>query len=67
MPGPLFGLIPACHTPLHPDGTLNLGMVEKQAELYLESGLRSVFVGGTTGEFTSLTAQERMVLAQRLV
>jgi N-acetylneuraminate lyase len=65
MPGPLFGLIPACHSPLHPDGTLNLGMVEKQAELYLESGLRSVFVAGTTGEFTSLTVEERIVLAQR--
>ena len=65
MPGPLLGLIPACHTPLHPDGTLNLGMVEKQAELYLESGLRNVFVAGTTGEFASLTTQERMALAQR--
>jgi N-acetylneuraminate lyase len=64
MPGPLTGLIPACHTPLGPDGTLNLGMVEKQAAHLLASGLRTVFVGGTTGEFTSLTIEERMALAK---
>jgi N-acetylneuraminate lyase len=65
MPGPLLGLIPACHTPLYPDGGLNLGIVERQAELYLESGVRNVFVGGTTGEFASLSLDERMALAQR--
>jgi N-acetylneuraminate lyase len=63
MSGPLAGLIPACHTPLAPDGGLNLGMVERQAELLLEMGIRGVFVGGTTGEFASLTLEERMDLA----
>ena len=62
MSGPLSGLIPACHTPFFPDGGLNLNMVEQQAELLIESGLRGVFVGGTTGEFASLTLDERMTL-----
>ena len=65
MSGPLAGLIPACHTPLGPDAGLNLGMVERQAELLLEMGIRGVFVGGTTGEFASLTLEERMDLAGR--
>jgi N-acetylneuraminate lyase len=65
MPGVLTGLIPACHTPFHRDGRLNLAMVESQAALFRESGLRSVFVGGTTGEFASLTQKERQALADR--
>jgi len=65
MSGPLSGLIPACHTPFSPDGGLSLGTVERQAELLIESGIRSVFVAGTTGEFASLTLDERMLLAER--
>jgi N-acetylneuraminate lyase len=65
MSGPLSGLIPACHTPFSPDGELNLNMVEQQAELLIESGIRGVFVGGTTGEFASLTLDERMTLVER--
>ena len=65
MSGPLSGLIPACHTPFFPDGGLNLNMVEQQAELLIESGFRGVFVGGTTGEFASLTHDERMTLVER--
>jgi N-acetylneuraminate lyase len=65
MSGPLTGLIPACHSPFGPDGALALEVVEQQAELLIESGIRSVFVGGTTGEFASLTLDERMKLAER--
>jgi N-acetylneuraminate lyase len=65
MPGPFDGLMPACHTPLDRDGNLNLAMVERQAELYRDSGIRNVFVGGTTGEFASLSSEERMALTRR--
>jgi N-acetylneuraminate lyase len=65
MPGVLSGLIPACHTPFHRDGRLNLATVERQAELFRESGLKGVFVGGTTGEFASLSVQERQALCDR--
>jgi N-acetylneuraminate lyase len=67
MPGILTGLIPACHTPFDQTGGLNLRVVEQQAALFRESGLRSVFVGGTTGEFASLTIEERKALCERWV
>jgi N-acetylneuraminate lyase len=67
MPGVLTGLVPACHTPFHRDGRLNLAIVERQAELFRESGLRSVFVAGTTGECASLTLDERKALCERWV
>jgi N-acetylneuraminate lyase len=65
MPGPLTGLIPAAHTPFEPDGRLNLAMVSRQAELFLQSELRSVFIAGTTGEWASLTLEERTALCDR--
>ena len=65
MPGVLTGVVPACHTPFHRDGRLNLEMVAGQAELFRESGLRSVFVAGTTGECASLTVDERKSLCER--
>ncbi len=65
MPGALTGLIPACHTPFDRTGNLNLSIVEQQAALFRESGLRSVFVAGTTGEFASLTVSERKALCER--
>jgi N-acetylneuraminate lyase len=60
-----LGLIPACHTPFDSDGKLNLGPVEAQAKLYLEGGLKAVFIGGTTGEFCSMTIDERKRLCER--
>jgi N-acetylneuraminate lyase len=65
MSGPLSGLIPACHTPFSSGGGLNLGAVDHQAELLSECGVHGVFVGGTTGEFASLTLDERMTLTDR--
>jgi N-acetylneuraminate lyase len=67
MPPILTGLIPACHTPFDHDCRLNLSVVERQAALYRESGLRGVFVGGTTGEFASLTVDERKALCESWV
>jgi N-acetylneuraminate lyase len=58
----LTGLVPACHTPFHRDGRLNLAIVEHQAAFLRASGLKSVFVGETTCEFTSLTQKERHAL-----
>jgi N-acetylneuraminate lyase len=65
MPGPLTGLIPACHSPLDPRGNLNLDAVDGQASLFVECKIGSVFVGGTTGEFASLSLDERMRLTER--
>jgi N-acetylneuraminate lyase len=65
MPGVLTGLIPACHTPFDRDGGLNLAAVERQASLFRGMGMRGVFIAGTTGEFSSLTIDERKALCER--
>jgi N-acetylneuraminate lyase len=61
----LHGLVAATHTPFFPDGALNLGVVEKQAEHLLADGAKAVFIGGSTGECHSLSVEERLALAQR--
>ncbi|MFM8931432.1 MAG: dihydrodipicolinate synthase family protein [Gemmataceae bacterium] len=61
----LVGLVAATHTPFHADGTLNLGAIEKQAGHMIAQRVRAAFVGGTTGESSSLTLLERKALAQR--
>ena len=53
----LTGLTAAPHTPFHRDGTLNLTVVEIQAARLLEQGVKSVFIGGTTGESHSLALE----------
>jgi N-acetylneuraminate lyase len=63
----LIGLVAAPHTPLHADGSLALDVIERQAELLLATGVRGVFVCGTTGESHSLTLDERMRVAERWV
>lgn len=61
----LRGLVAATHTPFHADGELNLSAVEKQAEHLHNNGVKTVFIGGTTGESHSLTVDERLALAQQ--
>lgn len=62
---PLVGLIPAVLTPFDSSGELNLAAVEPHAELLVRDGAAGVFVGGTTGEFSSLTFEERLSLSAR--
>jgi len=59
------GLCPATHTPFHADGSLNLAVVERQAEHLLARKIDRVFIGGTTGESVSLQLTERLALGDR--
>ncbi|MEQ1861330.1 MAG: dihydrodipicolinate synthase family protein [Chthoniobacteraceae bacterium] len=61
----LHGLVTATHTPMHADGSLHLDIVERQAAHLLAHGLETVFIGGSTGESTSLTTEERCKLTER--
>ena len=61
----LQGLVAAVHTPFADDGSLALGVVERQAEHLLRNEIKTAFIGGTTGECHSLTLEERLALAQR--
>ena len=58
----LKGLIAAPHTPMNRDASLNLDAVEQQAAWLSQSGVVGVFLGGTTGEWSSMTTQERKSL-----
>ena len=62
---PLHGLTAATHTPFHADGSLNLATIETQCAHLLKWNVTAVFIGGTTGESSSLTLQERLQLAER--
>ena len=57
--------MPAVLTPFDTAGELNLAAVEPHAALLAGDGAVGVFVGGTTGEFSSLTVEERQALTGR--
>jgi N-acetylneuraminate lyase len=61
----LHGLVAATHTPFRTDGSMDLAVVDRQAEHLKAGGVGYVFVGGTTGESASLTVEERRLLTQR--
>lgn len=61
----LQGLVAAVHTPFLADGSLNLAMVQKQAEHLLSNAVETVFICGSTGECHSLGCDERRQLAER--
>lgn len=61
----LTGLTAATHTPFHADGSLNLAVVELQAEHMLANKVHSIFIAGSTGESHSLALTERQALTQR--
>lgn len=63
----LEGLIAAPFTPMTADGALNLAAVEPYADLLAASGVKGVFICGTTGESASLTVAERCALAEAWV
>ncbi len=65
MKNKLTGLVAAPHTPFKADGSLNLAVVEKQAEHLLRHGITGAFICGTTGEGHLLTLDERLRLCRR--
>ena len=58
----LTGLIAAPHTPCNGDYSLNTAVVPKQAWHLANTGVKGVFVGGTTGECHSYSTAERIEL-----
>ena len=62
----LTGLIAAPFTAMQPDGSLNLGLIQQQANRLAANGVQGAFICGTTGEGFSLTTEERMQVAAAL-
>lgn len=63
----LTGLVAATHTPFRADGSLATEVVERQAAHLLANRVATAFIGGTTGESSSLTLAERLALAEQWV
>ncbi len=63
----LTSLIAAPYTPMHPDGSVNPGIIPDMADHLQKEGVAGVFICGTTGEGASLTIDERMLLAEQWV
>ncbi len=59
------GLIAAPFTPFKQDYTLNLTMIEGEAERLIRNGVNGAFVCGTTGEGASLSVRERKWIAEK--
>lgn len=60
----LRGLIAAPFTPMHPDGSLNLSLIPAYYQLLKANGVNGAFICGSTGEGVSLTAKEKMAVAE---
>jgi len=56
------GIITAVFTPYNEDGTLNFAAIPAQAAYQKKTGVKGVFVGGTTGDSLALSLSERMAL-----
>lgn len=63
----LTGLISAPYTAMNEDFSINLDIIEKQAESLITNGINGAFICGTTGEGLSLTVEERMKIAEKWV
>lgn len=60
----LEGLIAAPFTPMHRDGSLNLSIIPKYYEMLKANGVTGAFICGSTGEGVSMTAREKMAVAE---
>src|SRR5438067_9408498 len=61
----LTGLVAATYTPFDATGSLNLAVIDVQAEHFIRAGIGAVFVCGTTGECHSLSTDERQQVVAR--
>jgi 4-hydroxy-tetrahydrodipicolinate synthase len=61
-PDAIRGAITPLVTPFHPDGALDLDSIAPLIEWQLEQGTHGISVGGSTGEPTSMTVEERIAV-----
>jgi N-acetylneuraminate lyase len=67
MPQRLTGLIAATYTPMHEDGSLRLEEVPKMVAHLERSGVKGIYICGSTGEGMSLTTAERFAVAEAYI
>jgi len=52
-------LIAAAYAPMNLDGSLNTGIIKGYGHFLIKNKVEGVFINGSTGDFVSLTVQER--------
>ena len=60
----LHGLIAAPFTPMHEDGSLNLSSIPIYYRMLKANEVNGAFICGSTGEGVSMTAKEKMAVAE---
>jgi N-acetylneuraminate lyase len=60
----ISGLIAAPFTPMHPNGELNLSVIDKYYRLLASNGVVGAFITGSTGEGVSTTKNEKLLVAE---
>lgn len=61
----LNGLIPAVFTPMHPNGSLKLDVIDAYYTMLCNNEIKTIFICGTTGEGESLTKEEKLRIAEK--
>merc|ERR1712013_667898 len=59
-----YELVAATVTPMHADGSINIQILPTYIDFLVRTGVTSVFVNGTTGEWSSLSCDERKQLTE---
>ncbi|MCP4975272.1 MAG: N-acetylneuraminate lyase [Maribacter sp.] len=57
-------LVAATYAPMHKDSSLNLGMIDAYAKFLKRNKVSGAFLNGTTGDFASLTCDERKLIVE---
>lgn len=55
-------LVAAAYAPMFKDGTLNTGKIKEYSQFLVRNKISGVFMNGSTGDFTSLSTEERKQL-----
>lgn len=63
----LSGMVAATFTPFDKNGEIDYTIIDKYADWIASTAIQGVFVCGTTGEFSSLTIDERKQILERWI
>jgi len=63
----LKGMVAAAFTPMDAGGNVNLKTIDSYADWIASTSIRGMFVCGTTGEFSSLTTDERKLILEKWI
>ncbi|MFM7645362.1 MAG: dihydrodipicolinate synthase family protein [Sphingomonadales bacterium] len=65
MPCNWSGVFPALLTPFTKEDQLDIGLFEKNLEAQLQAGVHGVIIGGSLGEASTLSVQEKEMMVRR--